>query len=278
MKFKARESKTLILQLQEFTKASTTSVKKTIKSSVVLLDGVQNTLPNPLVEVGTAIEVRKKLLVNHQQLTVLFEDPYVIAVEKPIGMLSSGHSPVDRDSMHALLNAAKQGKNHGRPFHVVHRLDQKVSGILLFAKAPEILNTLQDQWQLHKKYYHALVEGAPPEDSGSLEDWLSEDETYKVSVGPKSDRSKLAITHYEVEKRFRSQTLLRIRLGTGRKHQIRVQLAHLGCPIVGDAKYGAKTNPLRRVALHCYLFVLQHPVSASLIEIHCPSPKAFFLF
>jgi 23S rRNA pseudouridine1911/1915/1917 synthase len=219
--------------------------------------------------------VRKKLLVKHQHLTVLFEDPYVIAVEKPTGMLSSGHSQNEKDSMHALLNAVKQGKNHGRPFHVVHRLDQKVSGVLLFAKTEEILTTLQDQWQCHKKYYHALVEGTPPEDSGTVESWLSEDENYKVTAGPKSERSKWAVTHYEVEKKFRNQTLLRIRLETGRKHQIRVQMAQIGCPIVGDAKYGAKTDHLRRVALHCYLFILQHPVSAKLIEIHCPSPKAF---
>ncbi len=134
---------------------------------------------------------------------------------------------------------------------------------------------MRDTWTTTEKRYWALVEGRPPQESGTIRSWLRENRAQKVYSGPEGPDAKLAITHYRVEQARATCTLLDVRIETGRKNQIRVHLSELGCPIVGDAKYGAHTDPIRRLGLHSYFLAFTHPVSGERIRLRSPMPDAF---
>ena len=147
---------------------------------------------------------------------------------------------------------------------------------MLFALNPAIQESLQRNWAETEKRYSALVEGTPPEDSGTIRTWLRENRNLRVYSGPPGEDGKLAITHYKVRRTNPERTLLlEVRIETGRKHQIRAHLSELGCPVVGDAKYGARTNPIRRVGLHAFLLIFKHPATGERIRLRTPIPASF---
>jgi 23S rRNA pseudouridine1911/1915/1917 synthase len=170
---------------------------------------------------------------------VLYEDNHLIAVNKPAGIL------VQEELLPLVKNYLKE--KYQKPGNVflglIHRLDRNVSGIVLLAKTSKGASRLSEQFRLHtiEKIYHAWVEGIPKEKKGTLKHFLLKDEkTNKTSVHEKEiPGSQDAELSYEVVKTEGNHSLLKIYLKTGRSHQIRAQLSHIGCPIVGDVKYGA---------------------------------------
>lgn len=182
------------------------------------------------------------------ELNVLYEDNHLIAVYKPAGMLVQGDESGDSSLMDEVKFFLKQKYNKpGNVFlGLLHRLDRPVAGIVLFAKTSKGASRLSEQFRSRKvkKIYHCLVEGTVPEKSGTLIHFLRKDEKEnKVYVTatevPGSLRAEL---DYTVVKRYdnKDTSLVQVELKTGRPHQIRVQLSTIGCPIVGDVKYGAK--------------------------------------
>lgn len=178
-------------------------------------------------------------------LQVLYEDNHLIAVYKPAGVLVQGDDTGDATLMDEVKYYLKQ-KYHktGKVFlGLIHRLDRNVQGIILFAKTSKGASRLSEQFRKHEveKIYHAVIEGAPKEKSATLTHFLTKDEkTNKTSVSSKQQTgSQEAELSYEVMRSNEKYSLLKIRLGTGRSHQIRAQLAATGYPIVGDIKYGA---------------------------------------
>jgi 23S rRNA pseudouridine1911/1915/1917 synthase len=143
---------------------------------------------------------------------------------------------------------------------------------MIFAKSYAIEKQLEKGWSNNSKIYLALTEGIPEKPEGVIESWLSETKELRVYSGPKTEDAKHAVTHYRVLKTNKQGALLEVRLETGRKHQIRVHLSEMGCPIVGDQKYGAKTKMQGRIALHAYQLAFNHPVSGKRIEFLAPSP------
>jgi 23S rRNA pseudouridine1911/1915/1917 synthase len=158
---------------------------------------------------------------------------------------------------------------------VVHRLDKEVSGIVLFAKSEEIQQKIKEKWKETEKDYYALVEGKPKENEGKISNWLMETSTQKMYITQQSGDAKLAITDYKTLKKFPAHTLLEIRIETGRKNQIRVQLAGIGCPVAGDRKYGSQDPFKRQIRLHAFHFAFHHPVSGEYLKIESPLPKGF---
>ncbi|MEI7851368.1 MAG: RNA pseudouridine synthase [Kiritimatiellales bacterium] len=211
-------------------------------------------------------------------LEVLYHDNQMLAVNKPAGLLTQP-SGTDKDNLEDRSKVwIKEAKNKpGNVFlHAVHRLDQVVSGIVLFACTDKALSRLNADMRAHRftKIYHAVVSGAPPQSEGSLRHFLIHDD-YRAELAKENDPdAKECLLDYKVLKQSGNQTLLEIQLHTGRYHQIRAQLAAIRCPIVGDEKYGSKVKLSGgAIALHHARLTVIHPVSKAEIVIEAPYPE-----
>lgn len=185
------------------------------------------------------------------KLKILYEDNHIIAVYKPAGILTQPDKSRDEDLMSAVKIYLKEKyKKAGNVFlGLVHRLDRPVSGIVLFAKTSKGASRLSKQFRegAIEKIYHAIVEGKFPIDKGELVDYLEKDARRKMAIPGKGKKAELS---YQVLKSNDKYSLLKIKLATGKFHQIRVQLSLAGFPILGDVKYGAKFPlPDRSIAL-----------------------------
>jgi len=174
-----------------------------------------------------------------------------------------------------LLRDWEQARSGGRVF-VVHRLDRETSGLLVFARAGGVKDTLQEQFKARtpERVYVARVEGVVRPDAGTLQSRLVEDRSLRVRPTRDRRRGKAAISRYRVLERYRDATLVEIQLQTGRRGQIRAQLAALGHPIVGDREYGSRHDPLRRVCLHATRLGFYHPDGRHVV-FDSPPPASF---
>lgn len=209
-------------------------------------------------------------------MKVLFSDNHLLAIDKPAGLLtqSSGTSQANLEDMAKEWLKAETGKP-GNVFLVpVHRIDKSVSGIVLFARTSKAVTRLNESIAKRRtqKIYVALVEGRPPSSEGIIEDYLIHDDYRARRVDRTEPGAKYARLAYKLLKTEGDCSLLEIELDTGRYHQIRVQLAGIGCPIVGDTKYGSRL-PWKQgaIALHHTRFVFPHPISKRNCEINSPA-------
>lgn len=211
---------------------------------------------------------------------ILYEDNHLLALNKLPGQIAQGDKTGDTplaDLVKAYIK--ERDTKPGNVFcGVIHRLDRPVSGVILLAKTSKALSRMT---QLVKerdfsKCYWAVVKNAPAEPVGTLEDWLVKDEMHNKSrVAAEGSRgAKLASLDYRViGVSDGGYTLLEVNLHTGRHHQIRCQLAHIGCPIKGDLKYGApRSNQDGSISLHARMLSFSHPVTHSQITITAPCP------
>jgi len=197
---------------------------------------------------------------------ILYEDNHCLAVAKPAGALST-HYQGREQTLDRLVKAYLKEKfqKPGKVFlGIVHRLDKPVSGVLLFARTSKAAARLAEQFRQGsiEKIYWAVVEGEVPRQAGSLEDWLKRDKVQgRVEVEePRTPGSRLALLHYQRLATHGGLSLVEVRPQTGRTHQLRVQLAHHGHPIFGDAKYGSVHTFERAIALHARSLTFLHPV------------------
>jgi RluA family pseudouridine synthase len=277
MKIQVKKKNTLLdFLLEKLRPASKTKIRKIIKHGGVLLSGdVINRADYSLLP-GEIIEIRRPA--TPALFPILYEDPYVIALEKPPGLLSVGTGKENSETFYKAVNQDIMIRSHYRErIFIIHRLDREASGIMLFAKTPEVKEALQKNWSETEKRYCALVEGHPLEKEGTIKSWLKES-PIQVYSGVKGPHAKYAVTHYRKIREYPKHSLLEIRPETGRKNQIRVHLSVIGCPIVGDKKYGARGNPIRRLGLHAFELSFTHPVSGKRIRLESPIPKAFIEF
>jgi len=243
-------------------------------------------------------------------LEVLYHDNQMLAANKPAGLLTQP-SGTDKDNLEDRSKVwikEVKGKPGNVFLHAVHRLDQVVGGIVLFACTDKALSRLNADMRAHRftKIYHAVVSGAPPQTEGSLRHFLIHDD-YRAEVAKEGDpEARECLLDYRVlvpklvgqaslyseslsplplQEATRSRirearptisttTLLEIQLHTGRYHQIRAQLAAVGCPILGDEKYGSKVKlPNGAIALHHARLTVIHPVSKAEVVIEAPYPE-----
>jgi 23S rRNA pseudouridine1911/1915/1917 synthase len=196
-------------------------------------------------------------------IRIRHEDADIIVIDKPAGLLSIASPSEEEKTAYAFLtNHVRLGNPRGHErVWVVHRLDRETSGLMIFAKNEPAKIALQKDWDAVEKKYLAVVEGAPSSDAGKFDSHLDESNPLKVYVADEGPETRHAITRYRVMKKGKSTTLVELTLETGRRHQIRVQLAEEGCPIVGDKKYDAETNPIKRIALHASTLRFRHPAT-----------------
>ena len=268
------------LLLRKFTTGTRSGIKKIILHGSVRVNGKTVVRPDHLLKPGDIVEYIKfkaPAATSGCPFPVLYEDDDLIAVVKPAGKLTYGEKGSTGTSVYMELTAYLRNRSKkSEHIYVVHRLDREVSGILLFAKSEKVQQLIKEHWNETVKRYIALVEGQPENDSGTLTNWLVEGQDQKVFLVRKEQQNaKLAITHYKIIRHLKDHTLLEIELGTGRKHQIRVQLAGIGCPVAGDFKYGAHDTVRRRIRLHAFFFSFNHPVTGKMLEFETQTPKGF---
>ncbi|HBO96533.1 MAG TPA: RNA pseudouridine synthase [Candidatus Omnitrophica bacterium] len=208
---------------------------------------------------------------------ILYEDRDLIVGNKAAGSLAVAALWNKEDTVHAALNTyVRKGNARSKKcVFVVHRLDQATSGVMIFAKTGQAQAFLKDNWATTKKIYYAVVHGRLAQKSGTISNHLIEDEDYCVRSTTDRAKGKLARTAYTVVKETGKFSLLKVDLLTGRKNQIRVHLADLGHPVVGDDKYGKSDPPHKRLALHSQSVSFTHPFNGKRLTFTAPVPEYF---
>jgi len=217
------------------------------------------------------------------EVHILWEDKHLVFVDKPAGLLSVPTEYSDEASIaDALVDYYHQRGVKKPRIYIVHRLDRYTSGVMVFAKTPEALNTLRDMFHDHRinRVYKAVLVGELPENMGTLHDKLVEHtRRLKMAVvakragNAKPQGTKPAVTHYRVIERLHGHTVVELKLETGRRNQIRVQFAERGYPLLGDQVYGSASNMLGRQALHAELLGFCHPITNENITVQSKFPK-----
>ncbi|MBO4635332.1 MAG: RluA family pseudouridine synthase [Bacteroidales bacterium] len=294
-----------------FPEQSRTGVKALLSKGQILVNDKATTDFDLPLKVGDRITVLPKGIsiaratrrdareeVEKAGVQILFEDENYIVVDKPSGMLTVATGK-EKKTLYALLNAyikvnarmqRKEDLISGREpdrstakIWIVHRLDKGTSGVLVFAKNERAKDILQSKWKdlVAERRYVAWLEGSVEKDRGAVQSWLLEnDKSLKMKSFPTEVKDgQLAITHYQVLERKRYYTQVEFQLETGRKNQIRVHSAQeLGCPVAGDDKYGAQTDPVKRLALHASTLVFRNPFSGKMVRCSSPLPDCFERF
>ena len=262
--YQAKEETTLLpLLFAILEPKSRSDIKSMLAHHHVAVNGTPVTqfdMPVTPADVVSINFTRPFAVLRDNQLRIIYEDDWLIAVEKASGLLSVGRAGQDEKTAWRLLTDYMKQKDPRTTAYVCHRLDQYTSGILVFAKDGNVQRELRD-YLLEDSHMNVHV---VPEPQGTNYD-----------RGRGGSDPKLAVTRYQVQQGNGHHSLLDVQLLTGRKNQIRVQLAHAGHPVAGDRKYGATTNPCARLMLHNYRLTLQHPVTHELLRFDLPVPKQF---
>lgn len=259
-------------------------VKKLLKHGAVTVNRVvvrqfdHPVFPSDVVETH---ELRAAVVSERLQkagIQVVYDDEALIVVDKPAGLLTVATEREAADTLFVRVNEYLHSQSSGPAARVwiVHRIDRETSGLVLLAKREAVKRRLQETWTTVEKTYLAVVRGRPDADQGTIATYLTEDpKSLQVSSSDHpTPRGRLAITHFRLLKSRDDRSLIEVRLETGRKHQIRVHLANLGCPVVGDRRYGPKSLARERLALHAAGLRLIHPLTGEPLHLSSPLPKS----
>ena len=254
-----------------------TRVKQVLRSGRVTVNGTSATRHDHPLRPGDKVCVARAAPPPASDLAgiaIVHEDAHLIVIDKPAGLLAVATETEKTDTAFVRLSAHLAARNAGRPF-VVHRLDRETSGLLLFARSAEVRDQLQQNWDAVTKTYLAVVEGTPTPAEGTIDNYLTEGRDLRVRASPHAGAgAKRAVSRYKLRETRGRYSLVEVELETGRKHQIRVHMAGLGCPVAGDAVYGAATDPARRLCLHAWRLGFDHPFGGVRVEVESPLPAA----
>ncbi|MGL4292237.1 MAG: RluA family pseudouridine synthase [Bacteroidales bacterium] len=265
--------------IQTLKDQSRTTIKSLLAHRQVAINGRPITQYNTPVHPGEEVSVNFDRAFNvfrHPMLRIVFEDDHLIVVDKAAGLLSMGTDRDKEKTAYRILGDYVKKSDLRNKIFIVHRLDRETSGLLMFAKTPLAQTRLQSDWDnaVLERKYTAVIEGCPENASGELRSYLAENSAMHVySTDP--ENGKLAITQYHVLKNKGRYSLIELELLTGRKNQIRVHMQEFGFPIAGDKKYGAQTNPGRRLMLHASKLRFIHPITRENLVFETAIPSKF---
>jgi 23S rRNA pseudouridine1911/1915/1917 synthase len=221
--------------------------------------------------------------VRPPRIDIIYEGDELIVIDKPSGLPSIAAEGSRAANALSLVTQRIRVRNPKGRAAVVHRLDRDTSGVMVFAANARAKAELMAAWNelVLCRRYVALVEGGLPDDEGFMDDWLIERSIGRVSVGRQGDKcaqgpAQRALSRYRVLKRGAAFSLVELELDTGRKHQIRAQLASRGCPVAGDERYGSRRDPAGRLCLHASLLELKRHPDAEALRFESPVPQAFY--
>ena len=282
------EKNTPLLELLSimFENTSRRKIRKMLTDGRILVDGVVVHKAQLEVEVGQIVEMIGKSRAIQEtppprakkkaarKLKIIHEDDHLLIVSKPEGLLSVATDKMEPDTLHSRCINYVREEDSGAWCHIVHRLDRETSGIMILAKGKWQKEALQEQFanrSIHR-VYHALVEGKPEINQGTSKMYLLEDRNLRIKKSKKSTKgAKEAITHWRVEDSDDFHSLIHIIIETGRRHQIRMAMRELGCPVVGDETHGSEQDP-GRLCLHASSLEFIHPENDDPVRFESPIP------
>jgi 23S rRNA pseudouridine1911/1915/1917 synthase len=280
MPYRARSDETLLEALEHiFQGRSRKDLRRLLADERVRVNGTVVSDAKTVLHEGDAVECvrfgRPKEL--HPKVHLVYEDDHVFVVDKGAGILTSGGAPRGEPTVVQVLDRYLAKLGVRRTVFACHRLDRGVSGLCLLANEARIAHAVRDDASGHllDRVYHALVEGVPQNTSGTIRSFLADDDESLVVREVSAEEGKLSVTHYRVVETGQRSASLEVTLETGRKNQIRVHLASIGHPIIGDEKYGSTMNPFGRIALHAARLTVAHPITSETMEFRSPVPNAF---
>ena len=258
---------------------SRNKVKDTLHGRGIKVNGkIVTQFDYPLTR-GMKISVsksKKNDTFKSRYVNLVYEDPYLVVIEKKPGILSmaAGHKSLNVKTV--LDDYFRQTKQRCTA-HVVHRLDSDTSGLMVYAKDMQTEQTLEHEWHniVYDRRYVAVVSGEMEEDEGTIANWLKDNKAYVTYSSPVDNGGKYAVTHFHVLDRTTEHSLVEYKLETGRKNQIRVHSADMNHPVCGDVKYGNGDDPIHRLCLHAYMLHFFHPVTRARMEFETPIPSQF---
>lgn len=253
---------------------SKSKLKSLLKYECIMINGVPTTQFNAEVNEGDIIHISSYNTLKDTKLDIIYENEHILVIDKPAGLLTVATSKNEPHTAYREASSYVKKINRNNKIFVIHRLDQDTSGVLMFAKTKAAQEAYQEDWneRVKERAYIAIVEGVVEKEEDTITSFLRENKTthmYSTTSGQK------AITHYDVIKRSNFFTLLKVDIYTGRKNQIRVHMNDIGHPIVGDKKYDATQNPMKRLGLHAYRLRLIDPYTKKEEVFTAPIPVKF---
>ena len=278
--FKVTEEAQLITFLMEKMHGiSRNRAKALLTNRVVLVDNIITTHPLTELKPGQVVQLdrsKHKMSFRSNSLDIVYEDPYLLIIDKHAGLLSMSNN-TRQETVQTVLNRYLEKGGGRNTSHLVHRLDRDTSGLMVYAKDIKTQQNLVEGWQqlVTDRRYVALVQGTFENKQGKIESWLTEDKRFVTHSSPVDNGGKFAVTKYNVLEEGGGYSLVECELLTGRKNQIRVHMAELGHPVVGDHKYGSTDDSIRRLGLHAYMLCFRHPVNGKYMRFETPVPACF---
>ena len=275
----AQEDDTLLSWLLANLKESRSKVKATLQGRGIKVNGKQVTQFDFPIHNGDKISIsrsKKNDQFKSRYLSIVYEDKYLVVIEKNVGILSmaAGHSSLN---VKTILDDYFRRTRQRCTAHVVHRLDRDTSGLMIYAKDMQTEQILEHDWHniVYDRRYVAVVSGEMEDNEGTIANWLKDNKNYVTYSSPTDNGGKYAVTHFYVLNRTTEHSLVEYQLETGRKNQIRVHSADMGHPVCGDVKYGNGDDPLGRLCLHAYVLCFYHPVTHERMEFETMIPTKF---
>lgn len=260
-----------------FTDISRQKVKSWLTNRHVRVNGEVTTQYNAKLRPGDRVEVTEERApkeFRHPMMRIVYEDEHIIVVDKRNGLLSVGTDKERTKTAYYLMSEYVKRADPRNRIFIIHRLDRETSGLMMFAKNENVQTAMQSDWanMVRDRRYTAVIEGGLPDEKGVIDAPLTESPVFKVYVDKDGER---AVTGYEVVARGKDYSLVELTLETGKKNQIRAHMEYMRCPIAGDKKYNAQTNPAGRVCLHARVLNIIHPVTGEHLDFSTAVPQLF---
>ncbi len=257
-----------------------TALKSLLKYGHIMAGGEVTTQFDHALTPGMTVSVnhsRPFVVFYNRRLKLVYEDDDIIVINKGYGLLSMGNDKIKEGTAYSIIREYLKTKDPRNKVFIVHRLDQHTSGLMVFAKSEEAKENLQHNWNnmVLRRQYVCVVEGKVQTPQGEVRGLLAENSQHMVYVTDDPKVGKPALTRYTTVRTANGYSLLEVELETGRKNQIRVHMKELGHPIAGDRKYGAKSSPKNRLALHAMTLRFVHPITKKLMDFSTPVPNSF---
>ncbi len=272
-----REMKIYDFLREKLLSLSKNNIKSILRRKMVMINNEIVTSYDYNVKINDVVIIKNNVIESNfsKEIKIIYEDKSIIVIDKPSGILTiaTEENKYDNFNLYSILSKYVKKENANNKIFIVHRLDKDTSGVIIFAKSENIKEKLQKNWnETTNRIYYAVVIGNTKE-KDTLMNYLQEDKRLRTYV---SDSGKLAITNYEKIKSNSKYSLLKIKINSGRRNQIRVQLSNINHPILGDNKYGIKDKSAKRMMLHASILEIVNPISNKKMKFESKVPSLFY--